>query len=601
MTVGNFTEFIGTTFGLDSLTGANLEIIYGVGGNESLVAGSTNNSGQGFNVLVGGTGRTLYSVRDDATAIILENADNEENILFTNILSTGINPNSSNFVAVDIDDRHLYFGNRESSQYVLLLDWKDDANRIEEFYFTSGTWNYETFASRYQDLIGYEGSLSFHQFVEQFDFPVEQLGIENIDLETIINQIETRAENLEQTPRGVVTRGDSPPVPNTSSAPINFNSPTPIGQFDNFVELVGTDIRDSISGNDLEIVYGLQGDDILNSYPNFSGGNLSDGGETTILVGGSGENDYQLRPNSTAIVLENGAGEGNILWTTIQSPGVGLEKATSFFIEIDNRHLYLGDRASNQRAILIDWQETANQIESFDLVDGRISYDDFVDRFRNSDGYEGNVSWDDLEQVDFERLGFDTARIETTLSQIRQRSAELELDNSRTVEFYRFRNTNYQTGAYIFVAEAERDSILNDENLSSSFELEGRNPDGTVNPAFTASLEPGEGMLPFFRLQSRVNPGTYLYVGVEEYRTIIAEDSDQRGLWSREGFESPGVDIPEFYLPGVGSTDGVAFNRLQNLDNGTFIFTAPDETAAITNDPNLNNLFINQGVAFHAL
>ena len=57
----------------------------------------------------------------------------------------------------------------------------------------------------------------------------------------------------------------------------------------------------SISGADLQIVYGLDKDDNLNSTNTFLEAPIDDGFATTILVGGSGQNNYQIRNNSMAI------------------------------------------------------------------------------------------------------------------------------------------------------------------------------------------------------------------------------------------------------------------------------------------------------------
>ena len=107
----------------------------------------------------------------------------------------------------------------------------------------------------------------------------------------------------------------------------------------NFTELygIGNDFGsvgfDTVTGFDLQIVYALDGDDSLNS--NF--------GITTILVGGTGRNRYKVRSNSTAIIVENDNDSDNILWTTIGSPGISLEKETSFVSVIDNRQDTNGD------------------------------------------------------------------------------------------------------------------------------------------------------------------------------------------------------------------------------------------------------------------
>ncbi|HHP7232122.1 MAG TPA: S8 family serine peptidase [Xenococcaceae cyanobacterium] len=161
------------------------------------------------------------------------------------------------------------------------------------------------------------------------------------------------------------------------------------------------------------------------------------------------------------------------------------------------------------------------------------------------------------------------------------------------LDLYRFRNTSFDTGTYVFVGAAERDAIQNDPSLNQTFVLEG---DG--NPAFRASTEPAEGLLPFFRLRSLAIPGTFLFVGNEEYDAIFAEDSNQRDKWAKEGFDNADNDIPEFYLYGAGAKEGLPFNRFQNNTNNTFLFAGPGETEAINNDPNLAAAFTNQGVAF---
>lgn len=58
----------------------------------------------------------------------------------------------------------------------------------------------------------------------------------------------------------------------------------------NFNELLGIGLGysaegfDSLSGSDLQILYALNGDDVLNTTTTFLGGNLPNGNATTILV-----------------------------------------------------------------------------------------------------------------------------------------------------------------------------------------------------------------------------------------------------------------------------------------------------------------------------
>ncbi len=165
------------------------------------------------------------------------------------------------------------------------------------------------------------------------------------------------------------------------------------------------------------------------------------------------------------------------------------------------------------------------------------------------------------------------------------------------IELYRFRNTTFDTGTYVFVGAAERDAILANPDFNQTFELEGGG-----NPAFVASTQSGEGLEGFFRLSSLDNPGTFLFVGQGEYDAIFAPDSDQRDRWERQGFDSDGTtDIPEFYLYGVGANRGTAFNRFQNRANNTFLFAGPQETQAILDNPNFSAAFLNQGGAFESL
>ena len=177
-----------------------------------------------------------------------------------------------------------------------------------------------------------------------------------------------------------------------------------------------------------------------------------------------------------------------------------------------------------------------------------------------------------------------------------------EEPDEQTIELFRFRNTTFDTGTYIFVAEAERDFILDNEDLSNTFSLDGRAEDGTVNPAFTASTEDGDGLIPFFRLESLTVPGTFLFVSTAEYEFIF-DDPIQQEQWKKQGFadEDETEDIPEFYLRDGSADSGTAFNRFQNQQNNTFLYAGGGEIDAIEDNPDLANLFDNQGVAFKSL
>ncbi|VEP16072.1 CHRD domain-containing protein (modular protein) [Hyella patelloides LEGE 07179] len=166
----------------------------------------------------------------------------------------------------------------------------------------------------------------------------------------------------------------------------------------------------------------------------------------------------------------------------------------------------------------------------------------------------------------------------------------VEEEEQNTIELFRFRNTNFDTGTYIFVREGEREAIEADPNLNEIFELEGVQEDGSITPAFTASATPEEGLIPQFRFQSNLTPGTFVFVGEQERQSInenFAEEFTEEGL--------------AFYVRGAGSGLGTEFNRFQNNQNNTFLFAGPGETESIENNPDFSNIFDNQGVAFESL
>ena len=245
MTIGNFLELLGTDSN-DSITGSDLEIIYGVEDGDSLVAGAGEDPNtRSITVLVGGTGKNLYSIRENATAVIFENSGSSDRTFYTTILAPGIDRTAENFVIADIDGRHLYFGNPESNQYAFLVDWQIPENQIETFYLVNGITDYETFASGYQELPGYLGNLSWSEATERGAIEIERLGLNIDSFDDEIDTITARASELE--PAGS-----------------NIANPLPAGQeVGNFRELVGTEESDSFGGFDREIIYGLGGNDSL--------------------------------------------------------------------------------------------------------------------------------------------------------------------------------------------------------------------------------------------------------------------------------------------------------------------------------------------------
>lgn len=353
----------------------------------------------------------------------------------------------------------------------------------------------------------------------------------------------------------------------------------------NFTELygIGGDLGvegfDSISGSNLQIVYGLNGDDSLNSTTTFFGGSLLDGKTTTILVGGTGRNMYQVRNNSTAVVIENDNDRDNILWTTIGSSGISLFGETSFVAEIDNRHLYLGNTATDQYVILIDWQQPANRIETFDLTEGYVSYEDFVDSYRDAINYRGNFTWSELiatGEIDLDRLGLSPDTVNEQFATIKQRSAELENG--------------------IFFSEAERFEygINRDDYLAGGFGAEGLFSYGDRD-----TLEGNSGN-DFYFVDVEKSNGSEIYdVDGSDY-LIVATSNNLQNL-ANDLFFNPIMDLrsPAIYndSPIELSFPSPGKIGLQKIDNHLVIDINRDGVAEKANDLTILDFFDGSGRA----
>ena len=77
----------------------------------------------------------------------------------------------------------------------------------------------------------------------------------------------------------------------------------------NLTEVILTTEQDRQSGKDLEILYGLAGNDFLGAV---DGATTENDGDATVLVGGSGGDHYDTNNLSTAIIIENGNSDRDV-------------------------------------------------------------------------------------------------------------------------------------------------------------------------------------------------------------------------------------------------------------------------------------------------
>ena len=107
--------------------------------------------------------------------------------------------------------------------------------------------------------------------------------------------------------------------------------------------------------------------------------------------------------------------------------------------------------------------------------------------------------------------------------------------------------------------------------------------------AFNASITPDDELIPLYRFQSNQLPGTYLFVGAEERNSINA-NPNLSNIFTEEGIA--------FYIYGAGANQETPFTRFQNNNvPGTYLYASGAEADGISaNFPN----FVEEGIAFEA-
>ncbi|WPF87624.1 Calx-beta domain-containing protein [Cyanobacterium aponinum AL20118] len=141
---------------------------------------------------------------------------------------------------------------------------------------------------------------------------------------------------------------------------------------------------------------------------------------------------------------------------------------------------------------------------------------------------------------------------------------------------YRFRNSDYDTGAYLYAGEIESESIRKNY---PNFVEEGF--------AFYVSTTPQDGLITFNRFQNLDYPGSYLYAGETESESI------------RENYPNFVEEGIAFYAYPQGSQMADVISRFQNNDLlGSYLYTSEPETDnVISNYVNFNL----EGIAFEAV
>ena len=551
ITIENFSEVLGST-GADNLIGSDLDALYGLAGNDTL--GAVENTEDV--ILIGGSGDDLYEGSNNSTLIVVENGNDDNDVG----RATGIGFNKDTSFSLEIDEgRHLYVGDTASNQYALLFDWQTPENRIETFELEDGTFSYQDVNGNIRSSPGYLGSVTWEEAISQEAFDLERIGLSIDTIDEAIAQVNTRSVALESLESILNNRSTALEslglIANNGSAALE--SQDSIG---NLRDVVGSEGDDNILGSNLQILYGLEGNDTLATVE----GLLPDGLATTFLVGGSGDTRYRVGNNSTTMVIENGNTDNDVG----QATGIGFNKDTSFSLEIDEaRHLLVGDLESNQYAFLIDWQDQENRIESFELEDGTFSYQDVVDNFRFLPGYLGSFTW--------EALGISSAIFDEAIAQVNARSASLEAQDPVTGEIvYRFFDPT--AGGHLYTTDVvERDYIVDN--------LDNYNFEGASYKAADPLTGSPVSVYRFFNPST----GVHLYTIDEVEKDYIIENLDN---FSFEGEKFSA------YREGIGST--IPIYRFYEPSLGVHFYT-PSEVEKDFVEDNLSNYNF-EGIAYYA-
>ena len=166
----------------------------------------------------------------------------------------------------------------------------------------------------------------------------------------------------------------------------------------NFSIKSGTTGNDTLSSSSLQVVLGLAGNDRLTaSSPIVSAAGSPIVIDWSVLAGGLGDDTYVIPAGQGAVIAESGGSDTVIFPFSATS-------STAYFYTVDNRHLVIGDSATNSFFAIVDWQNPANRIEKFvDSAGVTTTYDQFVSSSVSSPYYKVNLP---LQQTDPNVFGY---------------------------------------------------------------------------------------------------------------------------------------------------------------------------------------------------
>ena len=515
--IGNLTEIVGTV-NSEEIKGKDLEIVYGLEGNDLLKSanGSTTENAADATVLVGGSGNDHYDTIDESTAIIIENG-NDDNDLFH---GTDIKFFSETSYILEIENRHLLIGDRSTGQSGIIIDWQVSENRIENFTSIDAIFTYEQFVANFRNLDSYQGNFSWEELVASGELNLARLGLSADTVDIAIAQANERSNVLE-------TQAEPQPQP-------------PAGSIGNLREVVASEANNDILGVDLQILYGLEGNDTLKPL---EGSIEAVGAESIFAVGGSGNDSYVLSNFTTSVIIEHGNSDADVA----NVGNFDLDSATSYVAEISDRHLLIGDVESRQSAIIVDWQQPENRLETFVTENGEIGYEEFAANYRNAVNFD-ELTWEELSEsglLNLEKLGL-SGEIENAIAEAQEKSTLLEAEDLGSDEImYRFYNPEF--GIHLYTTDINERDFIVDQLDSYTFEgavYKTEDPTGSADSTDVYRFN--------------VAGGGYFYTADEVEKDYILENLGHYSLETSSFAASSeetisNVPVYRFYEPSIGT------------------------------------------------
>ena len=136
MTVGNLNTLLASQGDDSNLLATDLDLVYGLNGNDSLINNTNNSNSDVF--LIGGEGNDEYILPSNSFTVILDTGNSNGDL----IVAENYAIDGENTYSLTIDNRHLYTADLDSDTYALILDWRD-GSPIDSYQLSDGSFTFE--------------------------------------------------------------------------------------------------------------------------------------------------------------------------------------------------------------------------------------------------------------------------------------------------------------------------------------------------------------------------------------------------------------------------------------------------------------------------